>query len=427
MKTNTKRNAKEPDNRPKVLHLLEQSFPNISGYSIRSHFILSTQKAFARPYALTIPYFKLSHKHQIINGVIYLRYPKNILLNLLYNSQYAKRFKTTFFFNLLYFSLFKTPSRFIQKLVKSDKIDLIHAYTPYKFASIGEKVAHKMGIPFIYEVRGFLEDSKVGYGYWTTKENDYIKTRIYETELMKKADIVVTLGKMMKKEINRRGIENEKIVIVPNGVDTNYFTQDTPNLNLKLKLKVDKKKLIAYVGNIRRIEGIEILIKALKIVRNEIKDVELLLIGGGNKEYLMELNKLTKTLKIDKLVHFIGQVHFNEIKNYYSITDLIVIPRTNTRVSRLVTPLKPLEAMSLKKVVITSDLPALRELVKPGISGDLFRAGDSMDLAKKIILYLSEEDKKNKIIESARNYVKNNFDWKIISERYYKLYNQLLN
>lgn len=417
---------KQSTYKTRVLHLLHHSLPHISGYTIRSHYILTFQKKFAIPFALTPPISIRKKNPDFIDNVCYFRFPPKNGIEKLYDLKLIQRLKVQRYLARVNSSVFKAKLKHISKVVKEQKIDLIHGHTPFTFSQWGEKVARKNNLPFIYEVRGFWEDTFVALGYITKNGYEYLKMRYNETKLMKKADAVVTLGKMMKNELISRKIDRNKIFIVPNAVDTKNFQKKSIDLNLKQKLGMDGKYIIGYVGLIRKIEGIELLIKALRTIRNKIKNVELLIVGRYNKDYLMILKKFAKQLDVEKSVQFIGQVQKNEVQMYYSIIDIVVIPRINTRVTRIVTPLKTLEAMAMGKVLLTSDLPALREMVKPGISGDVFKSSDSNELANKIIYYLSDQKARISLENRAKNFVKKKYDWLNIVEKYNSIYKNLL-
>jgi len=408
-----------------ILHLFKISLPNLSGYTIRSHNILIKQKNFANPYALSSPFFLSKDKIDSIDGVYYYRYPRNTKVNLFKQSKITDLFYFARLINKAYFSLLKVPISFINEIVTKKNIDLIHGCSNERFSKYGEKVAHKRGLPFIYEVRGFWEDSLVINGILKKFGYNYMKIRKKETNLMKKADLIITLGKMMEKEIISRGISKDKIKIVPNAVDTNVFKPILPNKRLILKFKIQGKRVIAYIGSIRKIEGIEVLIKSIKFIKEEYDNIILLLIGSISKEYKRELSKLISSLKLSDYIYFTGKVNPNEIINYYSITEIIIIPRIKSRVNALVTPLKQLEAMAMQKVVITSDLPALREHIKPRVSGDVFKAEDYVDLAKKIKHYLSNPELMIKLGIKARDFVKKKYDWEIVIEKYNSIYKKI--
>ena len=414
------------DKKPNILHLFKTSYPSISGYTVRSHFILTKQKIFCNPIALVDPYYIKKRKLDNIEGNIYYRYPPDLKLKLSNNAilshiPYLDRIS-----QIVYLKILNTPISFLRSIVSHKKINLIHGHTYARFSNFGEKVAREAKIPFIYEVRGFWEDSRVGVKRLKEFGYQYMKIRRSETNLMKKADALITLGKNMKKEIVSRGFDEKKVFVIPNGVDTEKFKPISPDLNLKERLKLKNKKIIAYIGSIQRIEGIDVLIQAIAQIKKEFKEIVLILIGSSFNAYKKELIKLSKKLGIENSVHFIGRIQRDFIRNYYSIVDIIVIPRKNVRVCRLVTPLKQLEAMAMEKIVITSDLPALREMVKPGISGDVFEAENANDLAKKILFYLTNQIERDKLRCKARKYVQINYDWNKIVFKYFDIYNHEL-
>ena len=413
--------------KPNVLHLLHKSFPEYVGYTIRSQFILSHQKKFAQPYALTRPFFIRKNQVDCFENVIYFRYPRNIWKEIIHYLSNSKKINVAKYYNLTYYSLLKIPKNFIEKIVKVKKIDLIHGHTPSLFASLGEIVAHKNRIPFVYEVRGFWEDTNVTLGIYKENDTNYIEMRQKETNLMRKSDAIVTLGKEMKSELVSRGIDKDKIYVIPNAVDIEYFQPIPPDLELKKKFKINNEQVVAYIGSIRENEGIETLIRTISIVEKEIKHIKLLLVGGFGKRYYLKLEEIIKDLALGEVVIFTGKVSSSEINKYYSIVDIIVIPRINVRLNRIVTPLKQLEAMAMEKVVISSDLPALCETIKPGISGDIFTPENFKELANKILYYLTNQKAKEALGLSARNFVKENHDWNILIDKYRNLYEKLLN
>lgn len=412
--------------KPNVLHLLHKSFPEYVGYTIRSQFILSHQKKFANPYALTRPFFIRKNNFDSFDKVIYFRYPRNFFEEFIHYLCFYKYFNLEKYFNRIYYDILKIPKKFIIKLVNHYKIDIIHGHTSFLFSNLGQIVANKKTLPFIYEIRGFWEDTMVALELIKENEKTYNLLQQKQTNLMKKSDAIVTLGKMMKRELINRGVDEKKIYIVPNAVDIESFQPNPPDSELKKNLNINNNYIIGYIGSIREIEGIEILINAISIVRREIKSIKLLLVGGYNKSYYFRLEKLIEELKLKDTIIFTGQIALTEINRYYSIVDIIVIPRINTRINRIVTPLKQLEAMAMKKVVIASDLPALRETIKPEVSGDLFEPENFEDLARKIIYYLNNRILREKLGQSARNFVKQNYDWKLIIDKYHIIYEKLL-
>lgn len=436
-----------------ILHLFKKSLPLTSGDCIRNDYILKFQKKIFNPVALTSfnfssefsnmkkgfgairSYFFTENDIDIINGNIYYRFKKNLFQKVLtIFFLFLQKFfiKNTnlrdFFEDKIFFFIFKKR---IYKIIKKHKIQIIHAHGRDNFSEIGLKIARLHKIPFIYEARGFTfrDEFKFGSILSNLKNNTFFYKYYnqHQKNLLSKADRVVTLSNSMKNEIVKKGISNEKIVIIPNGVDINKFKPQNKDVFLISHLKLEKDHILGFIGSIRFMEGIHILIQAIPKVQKEINNIKLLLIGAFDTDYYDYLQKLIKKLKLDKIIIFLGRIPHSNIIKYYSIIDIIVIPRINIKKCRIVTPIKTIEAMAQNKMVIGSNLPALKSSIVPKISGDLFEAENIENLAEVLIYYLKNKKERQKIQESARNYVNENFSWESIILKYKELYNEILN
>ncbi len=423
-----------------ILHLLQTSYPLVSGSTIRTNYIFKFARKFSTIIGLTsflydrdffleiidgIPYYRIDHR---INKLI-RRYLK---IKRIINRFLLKHFKVYRENQIFEFIITKYFQIIIQKLIKIYKIDIIHGHSHFRAAKYGLKVAKKKNIPFVYEVRGFTEknlisDFKSGNYSKDQKILSYLDIKLNETRLMLNSDLVVTLSNSMKYEIINRGVQENKIIIVPNGTDPNQLKPVKKNQNLLLDLKLHNTIIIGYIGRISWYEGIEILIKALPILLKEISNVKILLVGKINDDYRKFLSKIIEDLNLKDYVIINGPVPHEKISKFYSIMDFVILPRLNIDVCRIVTPLKPLEAMAFKKFILVSKLPAFQNIIIPGETGDFFKPEDSRDLATKVIYYLNHSEKKLEIENSVRNFVKERYAWKKIVPLYEEAYKLLLN
>lgn len=424
-----------------ILHLVQNSLPYISGSTIRSKYIFKYQKRFSKIIVLTSFLSEKNNKHfEIIEGIPYYRINKNISSLLKFYFNIFERLKDILFMffnidfdeNIQFLIISPIVEYYIKKLIKFYNIDAVHVHSYYAEAQCAQKIANKREIPFIYEHRGFIEENVMANP--KIKDKDYFKLlynkankfKKKETEIMKKSDLIITLSNIMKKELIKRNLDANKIKIIPNCADTKSIQPQPANLELKQKLKLSGLKIIGFIGRINGYEGIEILIRSIPYLLEQFRDLKVLLIGGGDPKYIRNLKKLSLDLNVSNYILFIGIVPHYEIKEYYSIIDIIVIPRLNLNVNRKVTPLKPLEAMAFRKLVIASNLPALRYVIIPKKTGDLFKAEDPIDLSSKIIYYLKNPEKKKVIEEFSRLYVEKYFSWETIVPKYKQLYLSLL-
>lgn len=313
--------------------------------------------------------------------------------------------------------------KIIKRVFAENQIDLLHAHTPHDISLPAIKMAQKSGIKTIYEVRGVWEETKKITGKKGGKK--FEEMRDIETETMKKADKVIAISENLKKEIISRGIKKSKVAVVPNGVNIKDFSRIKKDVSLAKKLRIKDKTIIGYIGTIRKLEGLQVAIKAMKKIIKDNPEIVLLIVGDG--EYLSDLKQLVKKLNLQKHVIFTGEIAHSKITSYYSLIDICIYPRIDARVCHLVTPLKPLEAMAMGKFVLASDVGGLKEMVIPGVSGELFRADNELDFVEKILYYSRYPQKRERIAGCGREWVRKNRDWQKLAKLYKKIYQELIN
>jgi len=294
------------------------------------------------------------------------------------------------------------------------------------------EIAKSMKIPYIYEVRGFIEESTLATARsWRLQDTKlvnlaYNRIKEQETKILKEADLIITLSDVMKKELIKRRLDQNKIDIIPNCIEVNQFKNIKMEHNLRKELDIDGELIVGYFGQIRWLEGIETLIKSIPIILKNGINIRVVLIGNIEKNYSIFLKTHINKLNISKNVLFFGSMPQKELIPYYSIVDMIIIPRANKKVCRIVTPIKPIEAMRFNTLVIASDLPALRYSIIDNKTGALFKPENEKDLAAKVIYYYRNPELKGEIEKYARKYVEENFSWEKVIQKYKKLYQNLL-
>jgi len=282
------------------------------------------------------------------------------------------------------------------------------------------RVAWRLGIPLVYEVRGVWEESGVAAGRFKRGGPRYQYWRRRDTEVMRQADAVVCICEQLRLEVIRRGVAPQRVFVVPNAVDTSVFHPPSPSevdaqaaasagvQDVRRRLRFPT---LGYVGSIRRLEGVEELVRGAAEVVRRGYEVSLLVVGRGPG--LDGLRRLAQEEGIGDRTVFTGSVPHEQVSLYYSLLDVFVISRPALRVTKLVTPLKPLEAMAMGKALITSDLPALREIVKDGETGLLYRPGDVGDLAEKCIRLLDDRAFQLRLAEAGRRWVEKERTWSV--------------
>ena len=400
-------------NNVKVLHVLEYSRPNISGYSLRSDAIIRHQRKIGiKTQQLTSQrYQDFENIEENVDGVIYQRTLKS--------TSWLSKIP---FVN--YISHINHLAKRIEKAVLDERPDLIQTHSPMFNALAAVKVGRKYNIPVTYEVRALWEDAAVDTG--KTKEGS-LKYRIIkaiEQRAFEKVDAVSCICQGLKNDLIKRGIPESKLYVTPNAVDVNNFEPSHKrDENLEEALNLKDTKVVAFVGSFFKYEGLSYAIEAMKKIVQSHDDIHLLLVGSGNE--LENLKQQVKNYQLEKFVTFVGRVPFEQVSRYYSLADIMVFPRESIRLTELVTPLKPLESMAQYKPVIASNIGGHRELIEDGETGFLFPADNSEALAKKIIEIIYNKELLTKVSDKGLAFVREERNWLNTAKQYLPVYERL--
>lgn len=394
-----------------IIQIFDTTSPQVSGYSMRSRYITDALTSLGVKLSVySSPTYQFERQEDEFNGVRYfhIRSP---------------------YWNLIRYLPVVRERHAISTIVKeidrqwNSSTGLIDAHSSILNGIAASKLAAKRGVPFMYEIRAFWEDAAVDQGKTTEGSLRYNLTRKLETDVIRKANHVTVICEGLRKDLIERGIPASKITIIPNGVDSTKFKPMGKDQQLIKQYALDGCKVFGFIGTFFRFEGLEILIKAIKRILIKRKDIKVFLIGGGQEEE--NIKRLVNELGMSKHVILPGRVKHEDVNRYYSIMDAMVYPRLSRRITELVTPLKPLEAMALEKVVIGSDVGGLKELIRDRDNGLLFKAEDINDLADKCLYVLDHESQNQVIAKKAREYVVRERDWLQICRRYLKIFEEM--
>jgi PEP-CTERM/exosortase A-associated glycosyltransferase len=276
----------------------------------------------------------------------------------------------------------------------------------------------------VYEVRAFWEDAAVDHG--TAKEFGlrYRLTRALETHALKNANAVTTICEGLRRDIVERGIAADKVTVIPNAVDIAKFAVGgVADLDLKRKLGLQDMRLIGFIGSFYAYEGLDVLLRAVPAMLERQPDLRVLLVGGGPQD--ANLRQLAASLGILDKVVFTGRVPHEQVQQYYDLLDVLVYPRLSMRLTDLVTPLKPLEAMAQGRVLAASDVGGHLELIEHGKTGVLFKADDPQSLATNVGDLLAAQDSWPALRANGRHFVEAERNWPISVARYKQIYARL--
>ncbi|MAK99468.1 MAG: glycosyltransferase, exosortase A system-associated [Citromicrobium sp.] len=313
----------------------------------------------------------------------------------------------------------------ILELAREWRPDILHAHSPALSGLATVRAGRKLGIPVVYEIRAFWEDAAVGNGTGSEGSAKYRLTRALENAVVERADAVFTICKGLRDDLIARGFAPEKIGISPNSVDLAQFgTPAARDPLLAAKLGLDHGPVIGFIGSFYPYEGLDDLIAALPLLRERHPETKLLLVGGGPEDDALRAQAAASPAS-DSIV-FTGRVPHDEVADYYALIDVLAFPRKRSRLTDLVTPLKPLEAMAQGRIVAASDVGGHRELIEQGETGVLFPADDPAGTARALADMLDGRDAWPAMRDRARAFIAAERDWQINSRRYQSVYHRLL-
>lgn len=398
----------------KILHVLDHSLPLHSGYTFRTRAILREQHRLGwRTCHLTSTKQGVTEAdEETVDGLHFYRSAarSRLLQRVPVLNQYA---------------VIRDLRRRLVEVLQREQPDLVHAHSPCLTGLAALPLTRHAGLPLVYEMRASWEDAAVSHG--TTREGSlrYRTTRTLETQLLRQADAITTICEGLRGDIMARGIAAERVTVIPNAVEADKFEFARPADDaLRTRLGLGDKAVIGFIGSFYHYEGLHLAIEALPAVRRELPQAHLLLVGGGPEADALRAQVDAAGLR--EHVSFTGRVPHDEVPGYYSIIDLLVYPRLPIRLTEIVTPLKPLEAMAIGKVLIASDIGGHRELISDGQTGHLFTAGDPGALAATIVDVWRDRDNWQELLQSARLYVEHERTWARSVNRYRDVYARLL-
>jgi glycogen synthase len=393
----------------RILHILDHGLPLQSGYTFRTRAILKAQMARGwRVAAVTGARHGAAPASETVDGIDFHRTaPPRALPSPLGELAEIAAF-----------------ARRIAEVVRQFRPDVLHAHSPVLDALAALKIARATGLPLMYEIRAFWEDAAVGNGTGREGSPRYRTTRALETWAVKRADAVAVICEGLRRDLIARGIAADKIVVSPNGVDMGLFgTPVARDDALAAELGIDGE-VIGFIGSFYDYEGLDDLIAAMPALIAARPSAQLLLVGGG--PMAESLRAQAAASSVADRIRFVGRVPHEQVERYYSLVDVLAYPRKKMRLTDLVTPLKPLEAMAQGRLVAASDVGGHRELIRDGDTGTLFPADDPTALAASLANLLNDHGEWDARRARARAFVEAERNWSSNISRYEPVYQRLV-
>jgi glycosyltransferase involved in cell wall biosynthesis len=400
-----------------VFYLLHNSLPYMSGgYATRTHGLLCALRDRGRHmHGVTRPSFPYSQiddwesvpERDVIDGIVYERLGERRLYDTHNFAQFCAEYVEA-----------------LEPVARREQAAIMHGASSFWNGCAANVLKRRLAIPSVYEVRGLWELTR------RSREPAYAATEAHaitvrlETLAAVEADAVIAITNALRNELMERGVDPHKIIVVPNGVDTERFVPRVRDERLEAQYGLAGKTVIGFVGTLVGYEGVDLLLRAADRLRRTRDDFHVLIVGRGLGEN--DLWKLSSELGLDDVVTFTGRVPHEQVERYLSVIDVTPFPRRAIPVCEMVSPLKPLESMATGKLVIASSVAALAEMVDDGRTGLLFEKESLDDLTRVLEVAIDDSTLRKQLTANARTWVEEQRSWSTLSGRVERLYEALL-
>lgn len=236
--------------------------------------------------------------------------------------------------------------------------------------------------------------------------------------LMKYADIFVCPSEEVERELINYGFDKERVVEIPNGVDTTLFhsVDDLQKGNLRRRFNFPSLPIIIYSGRLESRKRLEVLLKAWQRV-TKVKESYLLIVGDGSQKD--DLINLAKELKIIESVKFTGQI--DSVNEYLQVGDGFVFPSSAEGLSNAL-----LEAMATELAIVATKIGGTEEAIENERNGILVEPDNVDQLTNGIITLLSQPEVAHKFGREARRTIEENYSIGIVAQKHLKVYEEMI-
>jgi glycosyltransferase involved in cell wall biosynthesis len=300
----------------------------------------------------------------------------------------------------------------LARIVKKEKINIIHAHwiIPQGFiAVLYKKLFRKKNLKIICTSHG---------GDIFGLQNPFMKK--IKRWILNNVDRLTVVSNAIKEEVKKLNMRDDlPTEVISMGVDAKLFNPDKYNPEIKEKYDIEGSFLL-FVGRLAEKKGVKYLIDAMPAIIQEHPKTKLLIVGSGPLEN--ELKKQIKNLNLENNVIFTGAIPNNELPSYYATADIFIGPSIIAKGGDAEGfGLVFVEALMSKTCVISSDLKAISDIIKNEETGIQLNVKDVKGFSEKIVELIENLEKRKKLTENGYNFVKNNFSWDVIADKYYKI------
>lgn len=411
----------------RVCYVLHNSLPYSSGgYGTRSHGVAGGLKAAGREVVvLTRPGFPLDIKADLSESEVAA---ENLIDGIRYVRTLEPRRK-----GLSMLQYVTAAAGAMEQQMRRLRPEIVISASNHVTALPALIAARRLGLPFVYEVRGLWEITRISREQEFEDTPAFAVQSLLEAKVAQLADHVFTLTEPMREELAARGVGAERIELLPNSCDPERFLPRARDAALAARLGIPEGvPVIGYVGTFVDYEGLEDLALACTLLKKRGIEFRLMLVGNENASGTDRGPITEQILRIaeaegmtDRLI-MPGRVPHEDVESYYSLIDIAPFPRKPWPVCEMVSPMKPLEALAMEKAVLVSSVRALTEMITDGQTGRVFDKGSVASLTDRLQELIAAPGQRLELGRRGRAWVSAERTWKQIGVKATQRLDQVL-
>ena len=301
-------------------------------------------------------------------------------------------------------SAYFTSYRFIKKILSDYQIDIAFVYSIVNNIKGTIRACKELDIPMIHRTFDVVHE---------LMEEKYLSKLVYkiEKESYPKFNLVIANTPFMKTWSEEMGANN--VIVIPQGVDASIMKKLAKDKELQKNLKISNQdRVVMYLGSIHSISGLPFILNSIPKIIQTIPNFKLLIVGGGI--YLENLKNISKKLKIEDKVIFVGYVPYADIPRYCSLAELCINPFEITDMTNKLSPAKIFDLLACGKSVLATPLEGMLYDFPKESNTVIY---ENLQFFPEKMIELLESNSLDNIGKLGLEYVVKNFTWDIVTKR----------
>jgi glycosyltransferase involved in cell wall biosynthesis len=232
-----------------------------------------------------------------------------------------------------------------------------------------------------------------------------------QDSIVRGSDKIIAPTNYIKKYASRLGAKDEKVIVIPNGVDTNFFDPKKYSAeHIESQMRLKERKICMYCGRLDGWAGTNVISGLSETFAKKSSNTSFVVVGSGEEKVLSAKNIVA-----------VGEVAYEEMPKMLASADVVLVPFPDNEVSRAASPLKLFEGMAMGKAIVASSVDGIREVLSHRESGMLVNPGDVTEWNRAVTELLNDGSMATRLGKNARTLARQRYDWGALALEYERI------